>query len=408
MTYTLPTSRDAAIALDSSDPLASARATFHLPEGVTYLDGHSLGPATQAALQAVQDTATGAWANGLIRSWNDAGWIDLPKTVGAKLARLIGAAPDEVIVCDSVSVNLYKLAAAALPLSKSRRIIVEADEFPTDQYMAQGLCEMTGADFVRAESGQGAAALGQGGVLIKSVVNYRTATVADMAAHEAAAKAGGGVIVWDLSHTTGCVDFDLNAIGARLATGCTYKYLNGGPGAPAFVFASNSIADQLYSPLAGWFGHAAPFAFDEDYRPTTGAARFAAGTPGVLSLSALDAALDVFDGVSVTQLATKARALGDLCLWWGERLGLEPISPAIGEVRGGHVSLLHENGYPIVQALIARGIIPDFRAPDAMRFGFSPLYVSFTDVWDAMLALQDIIETREWDQDRFKVQGAVT
>jgi kynureninase len=184
--------------------------------------------------------------------------------------------------------------------------------------------------------------------------------------------------------------------------------LNGGPGAPAFVFVRNDIANQLASPLSGWFGHVAPFAFDEDYKPTAGAARFAAGTPSVLSLSALDAAVDAFDGVSVAALASKARALGDLCLWWAERLGLQPISPGIGEVRGGHVSLLHEQGYPIVQALIARGIIPDFRAPDAMRFGFSPLYVRFVDVWDAMAALEEILVSKEWDQPRFKVRSAVT
>lgn len=408
MTYSIPTNRDAALALDAGDPLRDKAALFRLPEGVTYLDGHSLGPASEAVLATVQETATNAWAKGLIRSWNDAGWIDLPKTVGAKLARLIGAKASEVIVADSVSVNLYKLAAAALALCEAKRIIVEADEFPTDQYMAQGLCDLAGAEFVRVESGQGEAAMKDGGVLIKSVVNYRTAVVADMAAHEAAAKAGGGIVIWDLSHATGCVDLDLNAIGAKLATGCTYKYLNGGPGSPAFVYASDDISAQLNSPLSGWFGHAAPFAFDGDYVPAAGAARFAVGTPGVLSLSALDAALDVFDGVSVSALATKARALGDLCLWWADRLGLEPISPPIGAMRGGHVSLLHTEGYPIVQALIARGIIPDFRAPDAMRFGFSPLYVSFTDVWDAMTALEDILTTRSWDQPQFKVKAAVT
>jgi kynureninase len=408
MTYSIPTNRAAALALDASDPLRDKAASFRLPEGVIYLDGHSLGPASEAALAAVQATATGAWANGLIRSWNDAGWIDLPKVVGAKLARLIGAQASEVIVADSVSVNLYKLAAAALPLCEAKRIIVEVDEFPTDQYMAQGLCDLAGAEFVRVQSGQGEAAIKEGGVLIKSVVNYRTAVVANMAAHEAAAKAGGGIVIWDLSHATGCVDLDLSAIGAKLATGCTYKYLNGGPGAPAFVYASDAISEQLNSPLSGWFGHIAPFAFDGDYVPAAGAARFAVGTPGVLSLSALDAALDVFDGVSVSALAAKARALGDLCLWWAERLGLEPISPPIGAVRGGHVSLLHSDGYPVVQALIARGIIPDFRAPDAMRFGFSPLYVSFTDVWDAMTALEDILSTRSWDQPQFKVKAAVT
>lgn len=409
MDHTLPTSRADAIALDKADPLGPKREAFTLPEGVNYLDGHSLGPATHAALSAVEAAAKEEWANGLIRSWNAAGWIDLPKTVAAKLAPLIGANPEDVIVTDSVSINLYKLAAAALPLAKAKTLIVEADEFPTDQYIAQGLSGLSGADFVRVESGQGAAKLAEiGGILIKSVVNYRTAVIADMAAHEAAASASGGLIVWDLSHATGCVALDLAGVGAKLATGCTYKYMNGGPGAPAFIYAEAKIAQRLSNPLSGWFGHAAPFAFEGNYRPIEGAARFAARTPGVLSLRALDASLDVFDGVSSHTLAAKARALGDLCLSRTHALSLPAISPDIGEVRGGHVSVLHEEGYAIVQALIARGIIPDFRAPDAIRFGFSPLYIGFADVWDAMDELADILDTRAWDRPEFKVKAAVT
>lgn len=409
MSYTLPTSRRESLALDQADPLGAKRAAFALPDGVNYLDGHSLGPATHEALAAVETAARNEWASGLIRSWNQAGWIDLPKTVAAKLARLIGAAPSDVIVTDSVSINLYKLAAAALPLAKSQTLIVEADEFPTDQYIAQGLSGLSGAGFVRVESGQGAQRLAQtGGILIKSVVNYRTATIADIAAHEAAAKASGGLVVWDLSHATGCVSLDLRGVGARLATGCTYKYLNGGPGAPAFIYADNETARQLSNPLSGWFGHADPFAFEGDYRPIDGVARFAAGTPGVLSLRALDAALDVFDCVSSEALAAKARALGDLCLSRTHALGLPAISPDIGEVRGGHVSVLHADGYAIVQALIAQGIIPDFRAPDAIRFGFSPLYIGFADVWDAMDTLAGILETRSWDRSEFKTRAAVT
>lgn len=409
MTYTLPTSRDEALSLDRLDPLGHKRDAFALPDGVNYLDGHSLGPATHEALGAVETAAREEWAKGLIRSWNAAGWIDLPKSVGAKIARLIGARSKDVIVTDSVSINLYKLAAAALPLVASKTLIVEADEFPTDQYMAQGLSRLSGADFVRVESGQGRGKLAEtGGILIKSVVNYRTAVIADMAAHEAAAQASGGLVVWDLSHATGCVALDLEAVGAKVATGCTYKYLNGGPGAPAFIYAREEISSQLSNPLSGWFGHAAPFAFEGDYRPVEGAARFAAGTPGVLSLRALDKALSVFEGVSSQALAAKARALGDLCLSRTHALGLPAISPDIGAVRGGHVSVLHEQGYAIVQALIVRGIIPDFRAPDAIRFGFSPLYIGFTDVWDAMDALDEILQTRGWDKAEFKVRATVT
>lgn len=408
MTYDFPTTREMAVTLDQTDPLAPAAKHFCLPQGLIYLDGHSLGPSSGLALSALEQAAQTEWTKGLIRSWNDADWINLPRTVGAKLARLIGVPARDVIVCDSVSINLYKLASAALEHTHVRTIMVEADEFPTDQYMAQGLCAQTGADFVRLPSGEAAAALERGGILLKSVVNYRTAMIEDIAALETIAARHGSIIIWDLSHATGCVNLELEASGARLATGCTYKYLNGGPGAPAFIYARGDFATTLRNPLPGWFGHADPFAFDADYRPVEGVARFAAGTPGVLSLRALDGALDCFEGVSTASLSAKAQALGDLCVWWARSLDLPVISPDLGVARGGHVSLLHPDGYAIVQALIARNIIPDFRAPDAMRFGFSPLYVRFVDVWDAMLALQDILKTRAWDTPEFKIKSTVT
>lgn len=398
------------MALDSDDPLAEARPAFALPEGVIYLDGHSLGPATHAALARVEKAAREEWAGGLIRSWNDAGWIDLPRTVGAKLARLVGVKPNEVIVCDSVSVNLFKLASAALPLARQRMIVVEESEFPTDQYVAEGLAASGAADMLRAGEGQGAEVLARqgGGVLIKSVVNYRTGRVADVAEHEASVAASGGLIVWDLSHATGVIDLKLAADGARLATGCTYKFVNGGPGAPAFVYLREDLAAKLSSPIAGWFGHADPFAFASGYAPKEGVARFAAGTPGVLSLSALDAAMDVFADLEIGALARKARLLGDLVVARTAAMGLEPISPGPGEMRGGHVSVRHDEGYAVVQALIARGIIPDFRAPDAMRFGVSPLFVRFVDVWDAMDQLADVLATRAWDRPEFRRRAVVT
>lgn len=405
----IPTTREECEALDRDDPLSAVRAKFALPDGVIYLDGHSLGPATHAALERAQAAAHDEWARGLIRSWNDAGWFELPRKVGTKLARLVGARPDEVIVTDSVSVNLFKLATAALSLARERVVIVEDSEFPTDQFIAEGISGLTGAKLIRAESGEAEQALARtGGVLIKSVVNYRTSLVENIAATEIVASKSGGLIVWDMSHATGVLDLQLNAHGAKLATGCTYKFLNGGPGAPGFVYARADVASQMRSPIAGWFGHAAPFAFDSTYRPLHGVGRFAAGTPSVLSLSALDAALNAFDGVSMRALAAKARALGDLVEMRTAALGLESISPADSMKRGGHVSVRHAEGYAVTQALIARGIIPDFRTPDAIRFGVAPLYVRFVDIWDAMDALADILATRAWDQPEFIYRNAVT
>lgn len=404
-----PTTRAECERLDHADPLAAKRAAFALPEGVIYLDGHSLGPATYAALDRVERTSREEWASGLIRSWNDAGWIDLPRTVGKKLAHLIGADPNEVVVTDSVSVNLFKLAAAALLLAKARIVVVEDSEFPTDQYIAEGLASIADARLIRVERDQGAIALATtGGLLIKSAVNYRTARIADMIDHERVAVESGGLIVWDLSHATGVIDLNVGSSGARLATGCTYKFLNGGPGAPAFVYVRNDIATKMQSPISGWFGHNEPFAFASKYKAAEGVGRFATGTPGVLSLAALDAALSVFDDVNMRAIATKARALTNLAVSRTTMMGLKSISPLDAHIRGGHVSVRHEEGYAIVQALIARGIIPDFRAPDAMRFGVSPLFVRYIDVWDAMDTLEDILQSKAWDNPAFKTRSAVT
>lgn len=409
MRYPIPTSRDEAVELDRQDPLRDRRSQFVLEEGLIYLDGHSLGPAGQLALQSLDKTAQTAWSRGLIRSWNEAGWIDWPMALGDKIARLIGVCPGEVIVTDTVSVNLFKLAAAALPLAKSRVLIVERDEFPTDQYILEGLRRLSGVEMIRTEAGKGAARLAEtGGVLIKSAVNYKTAAIADIHSLEKTAHGSDGLIIWDLSHATGLLALDLTGSGARLAVGCTYKYLNGGPGAPAFVYAANAICDDLVSPLSGWMGHANPFAFDSQYVPQKGVARFACGTPPILSMAGLKGTLEAFDGVDLNQLAEKAQVLGDLCLSFGEEFGLNTVSPRIGAPRGGHVSLVHEEGYAIVQALIARNIIADFRAPDLMRFGVSPLYVRFQDVWDAMTSLGDILRTEAWNTPVFRTRAKVT
>jgi kynureninase len=405
----LPRTRQDCEALDRADPLAGVRARFTLPDGVIYLDGHSLGPATHGAVERLAHAAVEEWGRGLIRSWNDAGWFDLPARTGAKLARLVGVAPDEVTVTDSVSVNLFKLAVAGLRVLGSRTVMVQSDEFPTDQSIAAGIAEAGLAELKRLAPEDALAAFGVcRGVIIRSAVNYRTGEAADIDAWEQVAHQAGNLIVWDLSHATGVLDLRLAERGAKLAVGCTYKFLNGGPGAPAFVYAQTDIAQQLQSPILGWFGQKYQFDFGASYEAKEGVARFASGTPPVLSLSALDAALDAFEGVDLAWTSAKARALGDLVIARTEAMGLKTISPGEAARRGGHVSVCHEHGYAVVRALIARGIIPDFRAPDAMRFGVAPMYVRHVDVWDAMDALADVLATRAWDRPDFHARAAVT
>lgn len=402
-----PTSREEACQRDTDDPLAARAAMFRLPDGVTYLVGHSLGPPSRVA-QARLNAAQVQWENSLVRSWNSAGWIDLAERTGDRLAQLIGAQAGEVIVADSVSVNLFKLAAATLPLARSRLLLIEEDEFPTDQYIVEGLSRISGAEARTLLPGGGFKALETGGVLIKSVVNYRSGEVAQVAACETQARRHGSRIIWDLSHAAGVLNLALGADGVQLATGCTYKYLNGGPGAPAFVFASHRLVDRLNTPLPGWMGHASPFAFDSAYAPRGDAARFASGTPPILSLAALSGALDAFQDVALDTLADKARALGAMAIARASAIGLDILSPRDDAVRGGHVSLRIPDGYPVVQALAARGVVADFRAPDTVRFGFSPLFLSFEMVWDAFTTLEDILATRSWDRPEFHARARVT
>ena len=389
-------------ALDADDPLRAFAAHFDLPDGVIYLDGNSLGPPPRRALEKLRAAAEDEWRRGLIRSWNDAGWIDLPKRAGAKIARLIGADAEDVLVCDSVSVNIFKLAAALIRRRPGGSLCVDAEEFPTDQYVLAGLSRLTGAPLRRLEAGNPP----EDAVIVRSLVHYKSAGVLDMAGEERAAKDRGCAIIWDLSHAAGVIDVDVRRDGARYAVGCGYKFLNGGPGAPAFVYVAKDAAAGIDQPIAGWMGCAAPFDFSPDYRAADGVLRFAAGTPPVLSLAALDAALELFDGVDMVFLEAKARSLGDFFLAAIEDLPLRPL--AAPARRGGHVCLRGADGYAIMQALIARGVIGDFRAPDLMRFGFSPLFLSFEDVWRASRILADILETEEWRRPEFSKRGKVT
>jgi len=401
-------SRNEALALDRADPLKDTCQFFDLPDGVIYLDGNSLGPPPLMALKRLEATAKQEWQQDLITSWNKAGWFDLPKHAGAKIARLIGVRDDDVLVTDTVSANIFKLAAA-LYRDRPGIIAYEAGEFPTDGYILQGLAQLTGAPLKTITPADiNALSTDNISVLVKSAVHYKSAKITDIAAWEDAASRAGTRIIWDLSHATGLIDLSLAKAGANYAVGCGYKYLNGGPGAPAFVYAEGAIANRLHQPLAGWMGHAAPFTFDGTYKPANGIARFASGTPPILSLSTFDGALDVFDGIDMAQVEQKALALGDLFLGQLKEFGFALASPDIGQSRGGHVSLEFDYGYNVVQALIDRGVIGDFRAPNIMRFGFSPLYLSYKDVFEATEIFRDIMLTERWRAPQYAAKSKVT
>ena len=401
---------DEALALDAADPLAQCRERFALPDGVIYLDGNSLGALPRATAAAIANTVERQWGGDLIASWNKHDWIGTPQRLGDRIAPLIGAKPGEVLVADSTSVNLFKLLAAALKARPGRSVILsESGNFPTDLYIAQGLAGLTGATLrtVEADAVEGAIE-GDIAVVMLTHVDYRSGRRHDMARLTAAAHEAGALMLWDLSHSAGAMAVDLNAAGADLAVGCGYKYLNGGPGAPAFLFVAEALQDQLASPLSGWLGHAEPFAFEPAYRPAPGIARFQAGTPSILAMAALEAGLATFDGVSMSDLEAKSRALSDLFMALAEERcpGLTLASPR--GPRGSHLVFAHEHAYALMQALIGRGVIGDYREPDLVRFGFAPLYNSFADVWRAADILADLLASRAYDQPRFRQRQRVT
>ena len=408
--------RDEAQALDAADPLAPLRDLFDLPPGVIYLDGNSLGPLPRATPARLTQAITEEWGRGLIGSWNSAGWMDMPRRVGDLIAPLIGAAPGQVVVADSTSVNLHKLLAAALrlaPLSQRRAILTEAGNFPTDRYIAAETARLHGAVLEDCTPETLHAALAtRPAVLLLTQVNYRTGAMQDMAAVTRAAQAQGTLVVWDLAHSAGAVPVDLLGAGADFAVGCGYKFLNGGPGAPAFLWVHPRHAEHAETPLPGWLGHAAPFDFTPDYAPAPGVARFICGSPAVLSMTALECgvatlrAADALGGMG----AIRAKSLALTSLFIDRAAarcpGLACVTPA---QRGSQVSFARqEGGYAIIRALIARGVIGDFRAPDILRFGVTPLYTRFVDVWDAVEHLAAVLDSGEWRAARFAERLAVT
>jgi kynureninase len=401
--------------LDAADPLASFRDRFVLPEGLVYLDGNSLGALPKAAAERLAGVVSREWGEGLIRSWNDAGWIDLPRRVGDKIARLVGAAPGEVVCADSTSVNLFKVLAAALALRPDRRTILsEEGNFPTDLYVSEGLTRLLGRGHrVRLvpKTDLRAALDDDVAVLLLTHVDYRTGERHDLPALTRAAHEAGALAIWDLAHTAGAMPVDLHAADADLAVGCGYKYLCGGPGAPAFLWVPQWLQGSFSQPLSGWLGHAAPFAFEPSYRPAEGISRFLCGTPPILSMSTLDAALDLLLEADLELVRAKSESLTSFFVDAVEEAcggAVRLVSPREAARRGSQVSFAHPDGYAVMRALIARGVVGDFRAPDVLRFGFAPLYVRFVDTWDAARALADVLSSRVHERPEFRRVAAVT
>ena len=400
-------------ALDAADPLRSARDRFVLPDGV-YLDGNSLGPLPTATADRLREVVERQWGGDLIASWNRHGWIDAPARIAAKLAPLLGAKPDELLIADSTTVCLFKLLAAAVQARPRRLIILTEDRnFPTDRYVAQGLVGLLPkVELKNVAASEIVGAIDQHtAVVMLTHVDYRSGARHDMASINAAAHAQGALTLWDLSHSAGAIALDIDRDGCDLAVGCGYKYLNGGPGAPAYMFVAGHLQDQLRSPIQGWMGHAEPFAFEPDYRPAAGIAAFLTGTPSILALAALEAGLDTFAGLSMADVEAKGQALLDLFIGEVEaRCGAAVMlaSPRDPAVRGSQISFAHPQGYAVMQALIERGVTGDFRAPDLLRFGFAPLYNRFEDAWRAADTLADILATRAWDEPRFHARAKVT
>ena len=400
-------------ALDEADPLAFARGRFRLPRGIIYLDGNSLGALPAAAPQALSNTAEQQWGEDLIASWNLHQWIDWPTRIAARLVPILGARASELLIADSTSISLFKLLAAAVRARPGRRTIVtQKRNFPTDLYVAAGLADMLGLRLKAVEPEDILPAIdGDTAVLTLTHVDYRSASVHDMRRINDAARSKGALVVWDLSHSAGALELELNASGCELAVGCGYKYLNGGPGAPAFLYVSEGLQEELANPLQGWMGHAEPFAFLDDYRPSEGIVRFLTGTPSILAMAALDAGLATFEGLAMRDIAAKSRSLSQTFIGEVERRCGSKVrlsSPTDPAQRGSHVVFAHHEGYAVMQALIARGVIGDFRAPDLMRFGFAPLYNSHAEIVSAAEILGDILEKDEWDQQRFKSRSKVT
>jgi kynureninase len=414
---TFETALQRAQALDQADPLAHKRNAFALPEGVTYLDGNSLGALPHGVAQRMQHAITQEWGTGLIRSWIEADWYPAPQRVGAQIARLLGAKKQEIITCDSTTVNLFKVLCAAATAQPERKIFIcEEGNFPTDAYITQSTSQLYGKRILLANQDNLESVIAQAGSDLCAVamthVHYKTGRILDMARITALVQAQGGRMIWDLAHSAGALAVQLNACHVDYAVGCGYKYLNGGPGAPAYVYVREDLLSNLEQPLQGWHGHAAPFAFEQDYRPHAAIDRLLVGTASQLSLIALEESLKVYADVSMAAVREKSQSLTRLFIELYDAhiapLGFGLATPREAAMRGSQVSFTHEDGYAIMQALIERGVIGDFRAPNILRFGFAPLYVTHADCVHAISTLCDVMRTQAWKEARHQARKAVT
>jgi len=401
------------VAQDQHDPLAVYRQHFELAKDIIYLDGNSLGPVCKPAIESLNRVQL-QWQNDLIKSWNQHQWIDLPHIVGEKIAPLIGAATEQTICCDSVSINLFKLVAAALSLQPNRFVVLsERDNFPTDLYMLEGLQSLLGkkdleirlvdADEIEAQLDESVA------VLLLTQVNFKTGCKHDMAILNDKAKKAGALTLWDLSHSVGAFPIELDKTGADFAVGCGYKYLNGGPGAPAFIYAAKRHHDVLQQPLSGWTGHAKPFAFDQSYQPAQGVGQFLSGTPSILAMASLSGALDLFSDIDLATVEEKSRHLQTTFLkaLENESKHFELVT-SMNQAHGSQLSLAHSAAYEIAQNMIAENAIVDFREPNILRIGFAPLYLSYQQSWQAGAMLSGIMQSKSYQSSKFRVRGKVT
>lgn len=402
--------------LDRDDPLASFRDEFCLPDSIIYLNGNSLGAMPRKAVQRARQVVEKEWAVGLIGSMNTAGWFELPLTLGRKIAPLVGAKPNEVVLTDSTGIDLYKVLAAALQMQPERRVIVmQGSNFPTDNYMVQGLLAQLGDGYsIRFAEADGimAAIDAEVAAICMTHVHYKTGHILDMAQITARAHAVGAAAVWDLCHSAGALPVELNACKVDYAVACTYKYLNGGPGSPAMLFAAERHHGKYLQPLTGWFGHAAPFDFDQDYRPAGDIRQMLSGTQPIVSLSLAEIGIDIMLRADMQVIRAKSMRMTDLFIALVEQrcgdLGIKLASPRDASSRASQVSFYHPEAYPVVRALHAGGVICDYRSPANMRFGFAPLYNSFADVWDAVEQLHGILHNDIWKATRYRERKVVT